>query len=70
MKAHLLQQPSAEILQRENVTAPAANKTPEDQRGQDRQSKKDEARVDESVLQRVHGLRGSIGETVLPMTHH
>ena len=32
MKPHFLEQPAAEILQRQNVTAPAANKTPKDQR--------------------------------------
>ena len=58
MKPHLLQQPSAEILQREDVTAPAADVSPEDQSRQDCQRKKDESRVDEPLLQRVHGLRG------------
>src|SRR5262245_31266087 len=58
MKPHFLEQPAAEILQGENVTTPATNKTPEDQRRYDCQGKKDEARVDESLLQRVHRLRG------------
>jgi len=40
------------------VTAPAANVSTEDQRRQNGQTKKDESRVDESLLQRVHGLRG------------
>ena len=54
--AHFLQKPCAKILQREDVTTPAANKTAEDQRRQDRQSEKDESRVKRSSLQRVHGL--------------
>ena len=57
MKTHFLEQPAAEILQRENVTTPATNKTPEDERRQNCQAKKDEARVHEPVLQRVHRLR-------------
>jgi len=57
MKPHLFQQPAAEILQSENVTAPAANVSPENQRRQDRQTKKDEACIDEPLLQRVHGFR-------------
>ena len=61
MKAHFLKQPPAEILQRKNVTTPATNKTPEDQGRQNCQRKKDEARVDESPLQRVHRLRGLDG---------
>ncbi len=32
MKVHFLEQPSAEILQRKNVTTPATNKTSEDER--------------------------------------
>jgi len=70
MKPHLLQQPSAEILQRENVTAPAADVSPEDQSGQDCQSKKDESCVDEPVLERVHGLRGFDRRNCLAMTLH
>src|SRR4029453_7422741 len=54
MKAHFLEQPPAEILQRKNVTTPATNKTPEDERRQNCQGKKDEARVHEPLLQRVH----------------
>ena len=57
VEANFLQQPPAEILQRENVTAPAAHKTPEDQRRQNRQTKKDESRVDESALNCLHRLR-------------
>src|SRR4029077_8308945 len=44
-----LEQPSAEILQRQNVTTPAANKTSEDERRQNCQAKKDKARVHEPV---------------------
>ena len=58
MKPHLFQQPAAEILQSENVTAPAANVSPENQRRQDRQSKKDKPSINESLLQGVHGLGG------------
>ena len=47
---------SAEILQRDNVTTPAANKASEHKRYGDRKNKKDESRVDRSVLQRVHRL--------------
>ena len=39
------------------MTAPAANVSPKNQCRQDRQSKKDEACIDEPVLQRVHGFR-------------
>jgi len=38
------------------VTSPATNKTPEDQRRKNCHRKKDEARVDETLLQRVHRL--------------
>ena len=55
-EADFLQQPGAEILQRENVTAPAADKTPEDQRRQNRQSKEDKSRVDRAALERIHRL--------------
>ena len=61
MKIHFLEQPAAEILQSENVTTPATNKTPQDERGQDCQAKKDEASVHEPVLQRVHRFRGLDG---------
>ena len=61
MKAHFLEQPAAEILQSKYVTTPATNKTPEDERRQNCQAKKDEARVHEPVLQRVHGFRGLDG---------
>jgi len=61
MKTHFLEQPAAEILQSENVTTPATNKTPQDERGQDCQAKKDEASVHEPVLQRVHRFRGLDG---------
>jgi len=61
MKAHFLEQPSAEILQRKYVTTPATNKTPEDERRQNCQRKKDEARVHEPVLQGVHRFRGFDG---------
>ncbi len=47
----------AEILKRENVASPAADKTSEDQRRQNREGKKDEAGIDRSPLERVHGLR-------------
>ena len=57
MKAHFFEQPPAEILQRKYMTTPATNKTPEDERRQNCQAKKDEARVNEPVLQRVHRLR-------------
>jgi hypothetical protein len=60
-KTHFLEQPAAEILQSENVTTPATNKTPEDERCQNCQTKKDEARIHEPVLQRVHGFRGLDG---------
>ena len=40
---HFLQHPSAEILQSENVTAPAADKTPEDQRSPNLLSKEDKS---------------------------
>ena len=55
--AHFLQQPAAEILKRENVASPAADKTTEDQRGQNSEGKKDEAGIDRSLLESVHGLR-------------
>ena len=57
MKAHFLEQPSAEILQRKYVTTPATNKTSKDERRQNCQAKEDEARVHEAVLQRVHRFR-------------
>ena len=38
------------------MTSPAADKTAEDQRGQNGQGKKDEASVDSATLKRVHGL--------------
>jgi len=38
------------------VTTPAADKAAEDQRAQNGQEKKDEARVDGPALERVHGL--------------
>jgi len=57
MKTHFLEQPPAEILQRKNVTTPATNKTPEDERRQNCQAKKDEARIHESLLQGVHRFR-------------
>ena len=38
------------------MTAPAADKTSEDQRCQDRQRKEDKPGVDCSLLERVHGL--------------
>src|SRR5947208_3197091 len=61
MKTHFLEQPAAEILQRKYVTTPATNKTPEDERRQNCQAKKDEARVHKPVLQRVHRFRGLDG---------
>src|SRR6266480_4349413 len=61
MKTNFLEQPAAQILQRKYVTTPATNKTPEDERGQNCQAKKDEARVHEPVLQRVHRFRGLDG---------
>ena len=39
------------------MATPAAHKTPEDQRRQNRQTKKDESRVDETALNRLHRLR-------------
>src|SRR5262249_5667564 len=54
-QTHFFQQPSAEILQREDMTAPAADISPEDQGRQDRQGEKDESRVNEPLLQSVHG---------------
>ena len=61
MKIHFLEQPAAEILQSENVATPSTNKTPEDERRQNCQAKKDEARIHEPVLQRVHRFRGLDG---------
>ena len=61
MKTHFLKQPAAEILQSENVTTPATNKTPENERRQNCQAKKDEARVHKPILQRVHRFRGLDG---------
>src|SRR5207253_10733279 len=61
METHFLEQPSTEILQRENVTTPATNETPEDQRRYNCQTKKDEARVDESLLNVCIVSEGSIG---------
>src|SRR5580765_1626462 len=61
IKTHFLEQPAAEILQRKYVTTPSTNKTPQDERGQNCQAKKDEARVHEPVLQRVHRFRGLDG---------
>ena len=69
-EANFLQHPSAEILQGENVTAPAADKTSEDQRRQDRQSKEDKARVDRPAWSVCIVSEGSMGEIVLPMIHH
>ena len=43
------------------MTTPAAHKTPEDQRRQNCQTKKDKARIDEAALQRLHRLRGLDG---------
>ena len=40
------------------MTAPAADKTSEDQCCQDRQRKEDEPGIDCSLLERVHGLGG------------
>ena len=40
------------------MTTPSADKASEDQRGQDRQSKKDKTGVDRSALERVHSFRG------------
>jgi len=60
-KANFLEQPSAEILQRKDVTTPTTNKTPEDERGQNRQAKKYETSVHEAILQGVHGFRGLDG---------
>ena len=57
MQSHFLQQPAAQILQGKNVTAPAAHKASENQRCQNRQTKKDESRIDESALNRLHRLR-------------
>jgi len=45
MKTHFLEQPAAEIPATQYVTTPATNKTPEDERRQNCQAKKDEARV-------------------------
>ena len=39
------------------MTTPAADVSPKDQGRQDRQREKDKSRVDEPLLQRVHGLR-------------
>ena len=61
MEAYFLEKPSAEILQRKYVTTPATNETPEDERRQDSQAKKDEAGVYESILQCVHRFRGLNG---------
>src|SRR6266508_2155493 len=58
MKTHFLEQPAAEILQCKYVTTPPTNKTSEDERRQNCQAKKDEARVHKPVLQRVHRFRG------------
>ena len=54
--AHLLHQPGAEVLEGQDVAAPAADETPEDERGQDGQGEEDEPGVDVPVLERVHGL--------------
>ena len=40
------------------MTSPAADKTPKNQRGQDRQSKKDKPSINESLLEGVHGFGG------------
>src|SRR5467141_1313818 len=56
-EANFLQHPPAEILQGENVTAPATDKATKDQRSQDSQSKEDESRVNEPALQRMHRFR-------------
>ena len=39
------------------MTTPATDKASEDQRRQNCEGKKDETRIDESLLQRVHRLR-------------
>ena len=61
MKTHFLEQPAAQILQRKYVTTPATNETTEDQCRQNCQAKKDEARIHEPLLQRVHRFRGLDG---------
>ena len=43
------------------MTAPAADEASEDQRRQDGERKEDNPRIDCSLLQRVHGLRGLDG---------
>ena len=50
------------------MTAPAADKTPEDQRRQDRHGKEDKSRIDGPALERVHGLRRFDGGNRL--AHH
>ena len=40
------------------MTSPAADKTSKNQRGQDRQSKKDKPSINESLLEGVHGFGG------------
>ena len=66
MKVHFLEQPATEILQREYVTTPPTNETTENERRQNCQAKKDEARVHEPVLERVHRFRGLDGRDRLP----
>ena len=61
LKTHFLEQPAAEILQPKYVTTPTTNKTPEDERRQNCQAKKDEPRIHEPVLERVHRFRGLDG---------
>ena len=61
MKTHFFEQPAAEVLQSEYVATPATNKTPKDERRQNCQAKKDEARIHEPVLQRVHRFGGLDG---------
>ncbi len=53
-KPEFLEQPAAEILKSDDVTAPAANESPKDQRRQNRQTKKDKTGIDRAVLERVH----------------
>ena len=70
MKTHFLEQPAAEILQRENVTTPATNKTPEDERRQNCQAKKMKPAFTNPFCSVYIVSEGSMGETVLPINRH
>ena len=69
-EANFFKCPGAEILERENVTTPAADKTAEDQRGQMAREKKMKPAFTNPLCNVYIVSEGSIGETVLPINRH